>query len=432
MNNPERLSATAAARAIRDGDLSAVELVSACLARADAREPEIKAWLHLDRDVALQEAARLDELRSRGQIVGPLHGVPFGVKDVIDVAGQPGTHNSPLHADRVAVDDAGCVAVLRAAGGIPLGKTDTIEFAAGGRLPKTGNPHRPSHTAGGSSSGSGAAVGDAHVPLSLGTQTGGSVMRPASYCGIYAMKPTWGAVSREGAKQYAPTLDTIGWYARDIADLDLLADLYELPGSGADAKDVRGLRLAVCRTPYLDAVDADARAVLDAAADALSAAGADIVSLELSAPLSNLDALKEVIMRGEGRASFLPHGRAYGDRLHDGLRSHVENRTGISPSDLRAALDDAAQARLAYEALYRDVDAVLTFGASGEADEGHGFTGNPKLHSLWTVLHTPIIAVPAGKGSTGLPIGIQLVGFRYADRDLVDVARAVAGVFATG
>ena len=426
MTAPETLSASDAAGAIRDGSLSSEDLVSACLARIDAREPEINAWLHVDREGALEAARHLDTLRRRGEIVGPLHGVPFGVKDVIDVAGQPGTHNSPLHADRIAVDDAGCVAVLRAAGAIPLGKTDTIEFAAGGRLPKTGNPHRPSHTAGGSSSGSGAAVGDGHVPLSLGTQTGGSVMRPASYCGILAMKPTWGVVSREGAKQYAPTLDTIGWYARDIDDLDLLAGVYDLPGLDDEAPGERGLRIAVCRTPYVDAADDDARAVLEAAASALARADVTVVERELTGPLSTLDALKEVIMRGEGRASFLPHGRAYGDRLHDGLRSHVENRTGISPTDLRAAQDQAAHARLAYEALYRDVDAVLTFGASREADEGHGFTGNPKLHSLWTVLHVPIVALPACVGSSGLPIGVQLVGFRYGDRDLLRVARAVS------
>ncbi|MEQ8398870.1 amidase [Thalassobaculum sp.] len=424
---PAHLTASEAVRAIAEGSLTATALVQSCLERIDSRDGAVRAWLHVDRGGALAAAARLDAEQAAGTRRGPLHGVPFGVKDVIDVAGLPGTHNSPLHADRIAIDDAGSVALLRAAGGIPLGKTDTIEFASGGRLPRTFNPHNPARTAGGSSSGSGAAVADLQVPLTLGTQTGGSVIRPAAYCGVYAMKPTWGAVSREGAKLYAATLDTIGWYGRSVADLSLIAAVCGLPTEAAP--EIRGLRIAVCRTPYADTASDDAHAALDTAVRKLEAAGATAIVRELPSSLRNLNDAKETVMRGEGRAAFLPHARAYGDRLHDGLRSHAENRTGISPADLKAALDYAAHSRVAFEGHYRDVDAVLTLAASGEADVlSDSHTGSPILQSLWTLLHVPTVAIPVGDGPNGLPLAVQMVGFRFADGALLAVADAVSRI----
>ncbi|NQW10974.1 MAG: amidase [Alphaproteobacteria bacterium] len=423
------LTATGAARAIADGKLSSVELTTACLDRIDERADTVRAWLHLARDQALVLAAERDREQAADMLRGPLHGVPFGVKDVIDVARQPGTHNSPLHADRIAVDDAGCVALLRAAGGIPLGKTDTIEFAAGGRLPLTRNPHNPNHTAGGSSSGSGAAVADMQVPIALGTQTGGSVIRPAAYCGIYGMKPTWGVVSREGAKLYAATLDTIGWYGRSVEDVALVARIYGLILDPAPVvPEATQLKIAVCRTPYSDHASPTAQAALEDAVETLAKAGATIIPLELPLEFDHLNDAKEAIMRGEGRAAFLPHARAYGEALHDGLRSHTENRTGLTPARLKAALDYAAHCRVVFEAHYRGVDAILTFSASGEADIGLDYTGNPMLQSLWTVLHVPVVAIPTQDGPSGLPLGIKLVGFRFADAELLAVAQTVARV----
>lgn len=420
----ETLTATDAARAIAENRLSAAELVAACLDRIERRDDTVRAWLSVDREGALAEARALDVERAAGRLRGPLHGLPFGVKDVIDVAGQPGTYNSTLHLGRMPVDDAGCVALLRAAGGIPLGKTDTIEFAAGGRNPATRNPHDPSRTAGGSSSGSGAAVADLQVPIALGTQTGGSVIRPAAYCGVYAMKPTWGWVSREGAKLYAASLDTIGWYGRCVADLALVAGAFGI--EPAPPQSLAGLRVAVCRTPYADRASADSHAALDRAATALAAGGAVVSARELPAALDGLNDAKETIMRGEGRAAFLPHARVHGDRLHDGLRSHAENRTGITPAALKSALDFAAQARPAFEAHYRDFDMVLAPAAVGEADSGHDHTGSPLLQSLWTLLHAPVVAMPAGDGPNGLPLAVQLVGFRFADGALLAAAAVAA------
>lgn len=424
---PAHLTASHAARAIADGTLTSTALVASCLERIAARDDAVRAWLHVDRDGALAAAARLDAEQAAGRRRGPLHGVPFGVKDVIDAAGLPCTYNSALHADRVAVDDAGSVALLRAAGGIVLGKTDTVEFAAAGRLPRTRNPHDPARTAGGSSSGSGAAVGDLQVPLALGTQTGGSVIRPAAYCGAYALKPTWGVVSREGAKLYSATLDTIGWYGRSVADLALVAEVFELPVEAP--RPVAGLRIAVCRTQYAEFASADAHAALDTAVRALQAAGAIVVERELPKSLRDLNDTKETVMRGEGRAAFLPHRRVHGSGLNDILSSHAENRTGITAQALKAALDHAAHARMAFEGHYRDVDAVLTLGANGEADPVNDKdTGSPLLHALWTLLHVPVVAIPAGDGPNGLPLAVQLVGFRYADGALLAAAEAVSGV----
>lgn len=427
-SNIHGLTALQAAEAMTAGELSAVDLVAAYLARIEERDPTVRAWLHVDGDGALALARRLDGERRAGKVRGPLHGIPFGLKDVIDVADMPGTHNSPLHQDRVPVDDAGCVALMRAAGAIPLGKLDTVEFAALGRLPRTVNPHRATHTAGGSSSGSGAAVADLQVPISFGTQTGGSVMRPASYCGTYAMKPTWGVVSREGAKLFAASLDTIGWYARAVDDLRLVAAASGIaPWAGA-ARDPASLRIAVCRTPYADLARPGAMAALDRAVEALRDAGARIDERELPASFAGIDAAKDTIMRGEGRASFLPALLTEGGRLHDTLRGIAEYRSGITPASLTSAQDFAAHARMAYEGHYRGYDAILTLGATGEADAGLEGTGNSVFNSLWTLLHVPVIGVPAGDGPTGLPIGVQLVGFRHGDAGLLDIAAGAAPV----
>lgn len=426
--DPCHLTAGEASAAMAAGELTAVDLLTACLGRIDTRDPSVRAWLHVDRDGAMAEARRLDAERQAGTVRGPLHGIPIALKDVIDVAGMPGTHNSPLHGDRVPVDDAGCVALMRAAGAIPLGKLDTVEFAALGRLPKTVNPHRLTHTAGGSSSGSGAAVADLQVPISFGTQTGGSVMRPASYCGTYAMKPTWGVVSREGAKLFAASLDTIGWYARSVADLRLVAAASGIAEAAGAERDATSLRIALCLTPYADKARDGALGALERAAEALTAAGATVERRELPPSFDAIDDAKDTIMRGEGRAAFLPALLTEGDRLHDTLRGIAEFRSGITPQTLMAAQDFAAHARMAYEGHYRGFDAVLTFGATGEADAGLESTGNSVFNSLWTLLHLPVVGVPAGDGPTGLPIGVQLVGFRYGDQALLDVAAAAAPV----
>jgi Asp-tRNA(Asn)/Glu-tRNA(Gln) amidotransferase A subunit family amidase len=208
---PCQLTATEAAALIRQRKLAAEELARSCLARIDARDPTVRAWLYIDHDMIIRNARELDKLAPAGvEPKSPLHGVPWGVKDIIDTRDMPTTHNSPIYADIWTNRDAACIAMVRALGGLILGKTDTVEFASGGRKALSRNPYNPAHTPGGSSSGSGAAVGDFHVPFAFGTQTGGSHIRPAAFNGIYAIKPTWGNVSREGVRMSSMTLDTVG------------------------------------------------------------------------------------------------------------------------------------------------------------------------------------------------------------------------------
>ncbi|MEM6897528.1 MAG: amidase, partial [Pseudomonadota bacterium] len=219
-----KLSATDARAAIADGALSAADLTGACLRRISERDKEVRAWIALS-DTALEQAQAITKDDPR-----PLAGIPVGIKDIMDTHDLPTTHNSPIFAGNRPTRDAPCVAILRSLGAIILGKTDTTEFAAAGRDAVTANPHDAARTAGGSSSGSAAAVADFHVPLALGTQTGGSTIRPGSFNGVYAFKPSWGLVSTEGVKRYSVSFDTVGWYARTPEDLDLLASVYALPG----------------------------------------------------------------------------------------------------------------------------------------------------------------------------------------------------------
>ena len=222
-------------------------LARACLVRIAAREADVRAWSYVDPDAVIRQARELDKLPSRG----PLHGIPIGVKDIYNTADMPTQHNSPIYTGHRPNADAATVGTLRAAGALILGKTDTMEFASTGRLAATRNPHNLARTPGGSSSGSAAAVGDFHVPLALGTQTGGSLIRPASFCGVYAMKPTWNAVSAEGVKLISTTLDTVGWYGRSVADLALLADTFALQDDEPSSfQTVAGARILIDATAY--------------------------------------------------------------------------------------------------------------------------------------------------------------------------------------
>ncbi len=241
------LTATQMLQRLRAGTTTIERLVRACLARIEARDPEVLAWSYIDPDTAIRTAREMDKRPDKG----PLHGLPIALKDIFDTFDMPTQHNSPIYVGSRPSTDAACVGTLRAAGALILGKTDTSEFAGMGRLAATRNPHDLTRTPGGSSSGSAAAVADCQVPLALGTQTGGSLIRPASYCGVYALKPTWSAVSAEGVKLGAISLDTVGWYGRCVADLALLADVFDLhddvPPSPRKAAD---LRIAVHRLGY--------------------------------------------------------------------------------------------------------------------------------------------------------------------------------------
>ena len=385
----------------------------------------MRAWSFLDPDHVVRVARELDKTPPRSR----LHGLPFGVKDVIDTADMPTTQNSPIYAGLRVGRDAACVAVARHSGAIIFGKTDTVEFAAGGRKAATRHPMNAAHTPGGSSSGSGAAVGDSMVPLAFGTQTGGSLIRPAAFNGIYALKPTHGAVSREGAKMYSHTLDTIGWYGRSVDDLILVAGAFRLPGieTASVPVELRGLHIGLCRSPQWEHAEPAMLAALQAAGERLESAGAHVHELELPEAFARLAAAQEIIMHGEGRAAFLPEYLAAHHLLASDFRDKVENVLQITPAQLLESYALADTCRVAFDHLFSDeLDAILTPAAPGEAPVGLHTTGDAIFNKVWTLLHAPCVTIPAGRGPADLPLGLQLVGPRYGDGALLARARAAA------
>ncbi len=426
-SDPAQLSATAAAGLIRAKQLSCEELVRACLARIALRDGVVKAWLSLDPDYVIRRARELDKQPP----TGPLHGLPFGVKDVIDTSDYPTTQNSPIY-DRFKVGrDAACVAVVRGSGALILGKTDTVEFASSGRKALSTNPYNPAYTPGGSSSGSGAAVGDYQVPLAFGTQTGGSHIRPASFNGIYGLKPTWSRVSREGIRMSSISLDTVGWYGRSVDDLALVATAFRIPEDPTPVI-VRGLRVGLCRSPVWHAIEPAGVTALESAAEKLTAAGAIVEELVLPEPFERLHAAQAAIMAAEGAASFLPEYVTAYNKLAPLLRDRVENLDGPSPQQWLAAYALAESCRGQFDALFGpELDVVLTPSSPGEAPLGLHTTGDTIFNSMWTLLHGPNIGIPSGRGPNNLPVGVTLVGPRLSDARLLSLAKVLAPVIDT-
>jgi Asp-tRNA(Asn)/Glu-tRNA(Gln) amidotransferase A subunit family amidase len=427
---PYELTASQASKLIADKDLSCEELARSTLTRIAERDPVVKAWSYVDHDAVIRKARELDKTPA----TTPLHGLTFGVKDVIETFDMPTQQNSPLFVGHQSGQDAACVAVVRHSGALIVGKTDTVEFASGGRMAASHNPHNPAHTPGGSSSGSGAAVGDKQVQLAFGTQTGGSHIRPAAFNGIYGLKPTHGAVSREGAKNYSHTLDTIGWYGRSVDDLELVAREFRLFGIDEPEKiQLKSLKVGLCRTPYWESADAYARAALTEAGRRLEKAGATVIELELPEPFGGLDHAQHMVIYGEGRGSFLPD--YLGPKRHLLARHFIDiventkNDPPITPKMIVDAYDLAAKCRMEFDSLFLDtVDVVLTPSSPGEAPEGLTTSGNPIFNAMWTLLHVPCLAIPVGKSPRNLPLGIQLVGPRFSDAHLIHIAQACAPV----
>jgi Asp-tRNA(Asn)/Glu-tRNA(Gln) amidotransferase A subunit family amidase len=422
MTDPSCLTAEMLNVHLERGAMTTRDLAHACLARIEARDATVRAWSHIDRALVLTQVAELEKQPRRS----PLHGVPIGIKDVILTKDMPTQYNSELYEGSFPKIDAACVSILRAAGAVILGKTDTVEFASTGRKALTRNPHDLARTPGGSSSGSAAAVADFHVPLALGTQTGGSMIRPASYCGVFAMKPTWGLVSAEGAKSFSPTLDTIGWFARSAGDLKLMYDLFDPDGPAEEPPlSLAGARIAICRSPFWGQAEDATRDAMAVAEAALRAAGAVVSDLELPEMFDGLAAAQLVVMDGEGRRSFLSEYRMHEDRLHPNLRAYVLNPKGVGLGDLKDAYDLAARCRAEFDRIAGDYDAVLTPSTVGAAPLGLAETGAMTFNAMWTLLHVPCINWPVFTTAEGLPVGLTLTGPRFSDRRLLAAAAAV-------
>jgi len=416
MDSLNQLSASAAARAIRDGKASSEALTRACLERIRAREPEIQAWVHVDAERVLAEARARDGERPRG----PLHGVPVGFKDIIDTADLPTEYGSPIYSGHRPGADAACVNLIRAAGGVVLGKTVTTEFAF--RNPdKTRNPHNPGHTPGGSSSGSAAAVADFMVPLAFGTQTGGSIVRPASFCGVIGYKPTFGQFSYVGVKLLAGSLDTLGGFARQVADLALLR--HAMLGAADTIMPLdRPPKLGLCLTPWWEAADAATQAAVEMAAKALADAGARVREVTLPETFDALPAYNDVIMTFEGRRSLAHEFRQHEDKLSVMLKEAIPPGADTPYADYRAALKAAWHCRAGFAQVLDGIDALLVPSAVGEAPVSLASTGNALFNKPWTTIGAPCVTLPRYAGPTGLPVGVQLVGLQGEDERLLAVA----------
>ncbi|WP_373987324.1 amidase [Duganella sp. BuS-21] len=420
---PSQLSASELAPLLASGRLTAEAVARSCLERVSLRDGELRAWAFVAPDAVIEQARALDRAGPRG----PLFGIPVGVKDVILTRDMPTQYNSQIYRGFHPRIDAACVATLRAAGALIFGKVDTVEFAATGRPAPTRNPHHPAHTPGGSSSGSAAAVADFHVPLALGTQTGGSMIRPASYCGVYGFKPTWNLVSPEGAKMFSATLDTIGWFGRSAADLALMLRVFD-PES-APPLALAGARVALCRSPVWRQADADTRAAFEGAAERLRLAGAEVVELTLPAPFERLPALQLLIMRAEARGTFLAEHRMHAAELHASLNAMVENAHGISRAQLCEAYDTAAACRAAFDRIAAAYDVVLTPSTVGCAPAGLEQTGPLTFNGIWSLLQVPVANVPGFTGAGGLPVGLSVTGPRFADARVLAAAQALGALF---
>ncbi|MPZ42754.1 MAG: amidase [Betaproteobacteria bacterium] len=419
---PCQLSATRAARLIKERQLSSEELVRSCLERIAKRDALVRAWLHTEPEQAIRDAREADKRPP----TGALHGLPIGVKDVIDTADYPTTQNSPIYPGLRVGRDAACVALARGSGAVVLGKTDTVEFASSGRKALTRNPFNPAHTPGGTSSGSAAAVADFMAPIAFGTQTSGSLIRPAAFNGIYAMKPTWNRISREGVRMYSASLDTVGWYGRSVEDLTLVGEAFGMQ-PWATRVNLRGLRVGLCRSPSWPLIEPAGASALQRAGNRLAECGAVVEELLLEARFDGLRAAHAAISNREAGVAFLPEYVNAKALLAQGLKDKVENAGGISDRQLLESYALADSCRVAFDALFgKSLDVVLTPSAPGEAPEGLHTTGNAVFNQMWTLLHVPCVNIPAGRGVLGLPVGVQLVGPRLSDARLLAIAAAVA------
>jgi amidase len=423
MKDLHRLTATEIVQAIQDGKSTCEAVTRACLTHIEEREPDVQAWQYLDPDLAIAQSRILDQSGRRG----PLQGVPVGIKDLIDTFDMPTEYGTVIHARHQPRIDAACVALTRRAGGLIMGKTVTTEFA--NLTPgKTKHPHDPTRTPGGSSSGSGAAVGDHMVPLAIGTQTTASTIRPASFSGCVGYRPTWGDLPLAGVMEVAESLDTLGLIARSIDDIALYRDVLlcvkpePLPSQVGVAP-----RVGFCSSIFWDRCEDSTKTLLHHCATMLSKAGARLEDVTLPQSFDRIPDAHRWISSFEfarNRAWEIDHHfemiseRLRRGRIHDGLTCSFEQ--------YKSSREFAERSRLQMDDLFRDYDVLLTPAVAGEAPIGLEATGDPSFSLLWTTLHVPSITIPLFTGPNGLPVGVQLIARRGADRQMFNVARWVS------
>jgi Asp-tRNA(Asn)/Glu-tRNA(Gln) amidotransferase A subunit family amidase len=429
------LGAVEAANAIAEGRISSEELVASCLARIRAEEDRVQAWAFLDPDYALQQARAADEWKREGKPLGALHGVPVGIKDVIDTADMPTENGTVLHAGRTPSEDASVVRSLRVAGAVIMGKTVTTELAtyAPG---KTRNPQHAEHTPGGSSSGSAAAVAAHMVPLALGTQTNGSMIRPAAYCGVIGFKPSFGLIPRVGVLKQSRALDQLGVFARSVEDVALLAE--QIIGHDERDPDTRPRakpllratamqeppitpQLAFVKTPLWNKADAETH---EAFAELVSHLGEQVEEFRFPPAFKDAWKAHQTIMEADIALNFEAEYEQGKDKLSESLRGQIERGRKLRAVDYNKALDEIPALNAVLQELFEQrFDAFLTPATTGTAPRGLESTGSPVFCTFWTLCGMPAITLPLMRGANGLPLGVQLVGPRGGDARLLRTAR---------
>lgn len=412
------LSAVELARQLAYGRITSEMLVRDCFERISAREPDVQAWQHLDREAALEQARAADA----GPCRGLLHGLPLGVKDIIDTVDMPTAYGSPVYAGHRPAWDAPCVAFARAAGGIVIGKTVTTEFAV--MYPgKTRNPHNLQHTPGGSSSGSAAAVADYMVPLAFGSQTGGSVIRPAAFCGVVGYKPSFGLISRVGVKALSDTLDTIGVIARSVPDVALFAAAVSgrhdlLVDKAPSARP----RVGICRTYEWKQAQPAMMAALEGAAKTLAAAGVTVKTMNLPPTYANLVQAQIDIQLVELAQSLTYERIAHRAQLSECLQGIIDAGLKVPHERYDAALSLARNCRRTLTEVFADCDVLLAPSAPGSAPAGLDTTGDPLFNRIWTLLRTPCVNIPVACDADKPPLGLQVIGAFGSDAPTLSAA----------
>jgi Asp-tRNA(Asn)/Glu-tRNA(Gln) amidotransferase A subunit family amidase len=432
------LSATDGARAIREGAITSEHLMQACLARVHEVDPQVQAWTFLDEQHALSQARARDLDRSEGRPTGPLHGVPVGIKDIIDTCDMPTEDGTVLHAGRMPEHDAAVVAALRAAGAVIMGKTVTTECATYSPG-KTRNPHSPAHTPGGSSSGSAAAVAAGMVPVALGSQTNGSVIRPAAFCGVYGFKPTHGLIPRTGILKLSRTLDHVGMFARSLEDIALLAeilsgwdreDLDTRPRATMAFRDIAAQEpplkplLGFVKPPVWDRAESQTR---EAFAELTATLQDCVVTIELPSSCGEALDWHRTIMEAEMAANLDREYEKGRDRLSAALRDQLARGREVRALDYQRAIARIPILNSAFDEIFERCDAFIPPAAAGPAPKGLDSTGDPSFCTLWTFLGMPALNLPVMQGEYGLPLGLQLVGPRNGDARLLRTAKWLVG-----
>jgi Asp-tRNA(Asn)/Glu-tRNA(Gln) amidotransferase A subunit family amidase len=431
------LSLTEAADDIREGRIASAELVADCLKRIEEVDGKVQAWAFLDRDHAMKQAEALDLRRREGKATGPLHGVPVGIKDIFDTGDMPTEFGSALWAGRTPRRDAAAVARLRAAGAVIMGKTVTTEYAYF-NPGKTRNPHDPDRTPGGSSSGSAAAVAAAMVPGAIGSQTNGSVIRPAAFCGVVGFKPTHGLIPRSGALLLSRALDHVGVFARSVEDAALLAET--MAGFDEEDPDTRPIarpplaavaatepplppRFAFVRSPAWPQAEP---VTGPAFAELIETLGEAASEVELGPSFERAIDLHRIVMEVEMAHNLHRDYEQGAASLSPVLRKLIERGRTYPAIDYTRAIAAVAPLNASLDHVFDEYDAILTPAAPGPAPRGLDSTGNPAFCTIWTYLGTPAVTLPLLQSEEGMPIGVQLIARRGNDARLLRTARWLA------